>query len=93
MVGLHSRLVGDHCGFSGRKDEAEGAVLRRQLERWRDPGRYGLAGALHTQRETVQRPRELNLGFVLTVKGNQSALLRYLRAAIVWSAPAPPPGT
>lgn len=32
VVGLHSRLVVDQRGFSGRKDEAEGAVLRRQLE-------------------------------------------------------------
>ena len=90
IVGLHSRLVVDQRGFSGRKDEAEGAVLRRQLERWRDTGRCVIADALHTQRETVQCLRELNLDFVLTVKGNQPALLQHLRAAIVWPASAPP---
>ena len=70
LVGLHSRLVVAQRGCSGRKDEAEGAVLRRQLERWRNTGRHVIADALHTQREPVQRLRELNLGFVLTAKVN-----------------------
>ena len=86
-VGIGSRRVLAHVGFSGKKDEAEGATLRDLLEKVRKPGRCVVADALHTQRATAARIVELGMRYALCVKGNQPTLLAQVRDDRTWSDP------
>ena len=86
-VGIGSRRVLAHVGFSGKKDEAEGATLRDLLEKVRKPGRCVVADALHTQRATAARIVELGMRYALCVKGNQPTLLEQVRDDRTWSDP------
>ena len=86
-VGIGSRRVLAHVGFSGKKDEAEGAALRDLLEKVRKPGRCVAADALHTQRATAARIVELGMRYALCVKGNQPTLLEQVRDDRTWSDP------
>lgn len=76
-VDLGSRVVIGQLGFSGEKDEAEGAALRQQLSQL-DAGTIVIADALHTSRQTGQAIVDHDLHYLLTVKGNQPTLLETL---------------
>ena len=64
---LASGTVIGQRGFSGRKDEAEGATLR-ELVTQLAPGTCVIADALHTDRGTAQHLLDHGLDFILTVK-------------------------
>ena len=55
-VSIGSGIVAGQIGFSGKQEDAEGAALRRLLERVRQAGRCVLADALHTS-----KPRRASL--------------------------------
>ena len=55
-------------GFSGQKDEAEGAALRELAAELAGSGACVIADALHTNRPTAQHLLDLGLDFLLTVK-------------------------
>ncbi|MDE0105425.1 MAG: ISAs1 family transposase [Bryobacterales bacterium] len=76
-VDLKSRAVVGQVGYSGKKDEAEGAALREELEPL-EPGTTVLADALHTSRETGQRIEDLGLYYIFQAKGNQPNMFQTL---------------
>ena len=84
-VGILSGLVLGQRGFTGAKEDAEAAVLRRCLEPWRNTGRCVIADALHTQRATAQHILDCGLHYILTVKGNQPTLQEQLRDDYHWA--------
>ena len=84
-VGILSGLVLGQRGFTGAKEDAEAAVLRRSLEPWRNTGRCVIADALHTQRATAQHILDCGLHYILTVKGNQPTLQEQLRDDYHWA--------
>ena len=76
-VDIDSRTVVGQIGYSGSKDEAEGAALRAILPTL-DPGTIVLADALHTARETARQIGDPGLSCILQVKGSQPLLLEQL---------------
>ena len=81
---LDSGTVVGQLGFSGQKEDAEGAALRTLAEDLAGTGVCVLADALHTQRGTAQKLLALGLDFVLTVKENQPTVLEQVRAGFHW---------
>ena len=80
---LASGTVIGQRGFSGRKDEAEGATLR-ELVTQLAPGTCVIADALHTDRGTAQHLLDHGLDFILTVKANQPTVLEQVREGFHW---------
>ncbi len=87
---IDSGTVVAQLGFSGQKEEAEAAALRR-LTRKQLHGRKlcVLADALHTQRETAAQLLADGFDFLLTVKGNQPTLLEPIRDGFDWAGQTP----
>ena len=81
---LDSGTVIGQRGFSGQKDEAEGAALRELACELAGSGACVIADALHTQRHTAQHLLDLGLDFVLTVKDNQPTVLDEVREGFHW---------
>ncbi len=67
-VGIGFDCVVRQIGYSGHKDEAEGAALRQLAQQFADSGRCLLADALHTQARTAQAILDFGLHYVFTVK-------------------------
>ena len=76
---LDSGSVIGQLGFSGKKDEAEGAALRDLVRSWAGTGTCVIADALHTQRTTAQHLLDRGLDCLLTVKANQPGVLEEVR--------------
>ena len=87
-VSIGSRIVAGQVGFSGCKEDAEGAALRQLLDQLQQPGRCVLADALHTQQETARKLGELDMHYVLNLKANQPTLLEQVRDDYRWGAAA-----
>ena len=85
---LASGLVIGQRGFSGLKDEAEGATLR-ELATQLEPGTCVIGDALHTNRGTAQHLLDHGLEFILTVKDNQAAVLDEVREGFHWQCITP----
>ena len=83
-VGIHSACVVGQIGYSGNKDEAEGAALRQLARRFAGSGRCLVADALHTQTRTAQDILDLGLHYVFTVKANQPGLLEEIADGFDW---------
>ena len=83
-VGIGSGCVVGQIGYSGHKDEAEGAALRQLAQQFADSGRCLLADALHTQARTAQAILDLGLHYVFTVKANQPTLLEEIAEGFDW---------
>ncbi len=81
---IHSGTVVGQLGFTGQKDDAEGAALRQLVEQFAGTGICMTADALHTQRPTVEKLLALQLNFALTVKDNQPTLLEEVRDGFHW---------
>ena len=76
-VDIGSGVVVGQRGYSGSKDEAEGAALRHVVPAL-PAGTIVLADALHTSRETGELICGLGQYYVFQVKGNQPTLLETL---------------
>ena len=87
-VGILSGLIVGQRGFTGAKEDAEGAILRQSLEPWKNTGRCVIADALHTTLETARCILALGLHYILTVKGNQPLILEQLRDDYHWQVAA-----
>ena len=74
--------------MTGAKEDAEGAILRKSLEPWKNTGRCVIADALHTTLATAQHILALGLHYILTVKGNQPLILGQLRDDYHWQVAA-----
>ncbi len=87
---IDSGTVVAQLGFSGQKEDAEAAALRR-LTGAQLHGRKlcVLADALHTQRETAAQLLADGFDFLLTVKGNQPTLLEPIRDGFDWTGQTP----
>ncbi len=81
---LDSGTVVGQLGFSGQKEDAEGAALRALARTCADSGRCVIADALHTQRGTAQELLGLGLDFVFTVKANQPNVLAQVHEGFHW---------
>ena len=80
VVGIDTRQVYAQQGFTGAKEDAEGSVARKVLERLDLNGHCVLADALHTQRSTAELILQGGGDYVFVVKGNQPSLLDQLQA-------------
>ena len=81
---LDSGTVVGQLGFSGQKEDAEGAALRTLARTFADSGMCVIADALHTQRGTAQELLGLGLDFVFTVKANQPNVLAQVHEGFHW---------
>ena len=81
---LDSGTVVGQLGFSGQKEDAEGAALRALARTFADSGLCVIADALHTQRGTAQELLGLGLDFVFTVKANQPNVLAQVHEGFHW---------
>ena len=81
---LDSGTVVGQLGFSGQKEDAEGAALRVLARTFADSGMCVIADALHTQRGTAQELLGLGLDFVFTVKANQPNVLAQVHEGFHW---------
>ncbi len=81
---LDSGTVVGQLGFSGQKEDAEGAALRALARTCADSGLCVIADALHTQRGTAQELLGLGLDFVFTVKANQPNVLAQVHEGFHW---------
>ena len=81
---LDSGTVVGQLGFSGQKEDAEGAALRTLARTFADSGLCVIADALHTQRGTAQELLGLGLDFVFTVKANQPNVLAQVHEGFHW---------
>ena len=81
---LDSGTVVGQLGFSGQKEDAEGAALRVLARTFADSGLCVIADALHTQRGTAQELLGLGLDFVFTVKANQPNVLAQVHEGFHW---------
>ena len=77
VVDIDSGVVIGQRGYSGKKDEAEGAALRQVILSLA-VGTIVIADALHTSRATAVLLCQLGLYYILQVKGNQPKLLEQL---------------
>ena len=84
-VSIGSRIVAGQVGFSGCKEDAEGAALRQLLDQLQQWGRCVLADALHTEQETARELGELDMHYVLNLKANQPTLLEQVRDDYRWA--------
>ena len=87
-VGILSGLVVGQRGFTGAKEDAEGATLRAALQPWLHTGRCVIADALHPTHETARYIRDHGLHYLLTVKGNQPTVQAQSRDDYHWAAVA-----
>ena len=76
-VDIDSGVVVGQRGYSGKKDEAEGAALR-QVVLTLAAGTIVIADALHTSRKTAALLCRLGLYYIFQVKANQPKLLEQL---------------
>ena len=86
---LDSGTVVGQLGFSGQKDDAEGAALRELVRDLAGTGSCIIADALHTQRGTAQHLLDLGLDYLFTVKGNQGKVLEEVRDSFHWDCQQP----
>ena len=86
---IDSGTVIGQRGFSGQKDEAEGAALRELADELADSGACVIADALHTNRPTAQHLLDLGLDFLLTVKDNQPTVLEQVCESFHWDCLRP----
>ena len=86
---LDSGTVVGQLGFSGQKDDAEGAALRALVRDLAGTGSCVIADALHTQRGTAQHLLDLGLDYLFTVRGNQSTVLAEVRDSFHWDCQRP----
>ena len=77
-VGIGSGVVVGQLGYSGKKEDAEAAALRKVVLEL-EPGTVVVADALHTQRATAQLLEDLGMYYVFTVKDNQPRMLETIR--------------
>lgn len=78
VVDIATRTVVAQVGFSGKKEEAEGAALRKQLEQLQ-PGTLVLADALHTSQQIGRKIEELGLHYILSIQENQPSIFETLQ--------------
>ena len=76
-VGIDSRQVLTQIGCTGKKEDAEGAAMRRIVTDLA-PGTWVFVDALHTLHRNAEHLRALGLEYVFTVKANQPTLLAWL---------------
>ena len=76
-------------GFSGQKDEAEGATLRAVAGELAGTDACVIADALHTNRPTARHLLGLGLDFLFTVRDNQPTVLEEVEESFHWDCLRP----
>ncbi len=84
-VDIDSRCVIGQISYTGKKEDAEAAALRKLLGTIQRPGLCVFADALHTQHETAELIGELGMHYVFSLKGNQPTLLEQVSEDYRWS--------
>ena len=86
---IDSGTVIGQRGFSGQKDEAEGAALCELADELAGSSACVIADALHANRPTAQHLLNLGLDFLLTVKDNQQTVLEQVCESFHWDCLRP----